>query len=70
MGDASCNTDEVEILDTESEPKISNDSEMYSFVLDQVEEFGANRISKLPRLHFLCYISICMIDVVINKQCL
>lgn len=70
MGYASCNTDEVEILDTESEPKISNDSEMYIFVLDQVEEFGANRISKLPWLHFLCYISIRMIDVVINKQCL
>lgn len=70
MGYASCNTDEVEILDTESQAKISNDSEMYSFVLDQVEEFGANRISKLPWLHFLCYISIRMIDVVINKQCL
>lgn len=52
MGYASCNTDEVEILDTESQAKISNDSEMYSFVLDQVEEFRANRISKLPRLHF------------------
>lgn len=52
MGYASCNTDEVEILDTESQAKISNDSEMYSFVLDQVEEFGANHISKLPRLHF------------------
>lgn len=52
MGYASCNTDEVEILDTESQAKISNDSEMYSFVLDQVEEFGANRISKLPRLRF------------------
>lgn len=52
MGYASCNTDEVEILDTESQAKISIDSEMYSFVLDKVDEFGANRISKLPRLHF------------------
>lgn len=52
MGYASCNTDEVEILDTESQAKISNDSEMYSFVLDQVEEFGANHISTFFVLHF------------------